>query len=111
MREQRIHDTPFVRAGLKPAPKDGRDAMQRVAQSLSDLIECYIRLIDLDNEVRDLFGYIAVSNPEKKHICNESREVVVRKFITEYVNYVTELTDTLERIRSSFGLNDPHRDR
>ena len=86
------------------APSGHLEAKERVVYTLSELIKTYTELIALDNEVRDLFGYIAVSDPTKKHICNESRELVVRKFIAEYANYIPELSDLLDRIKEDFGL-------
>lgn len=85
-------------------PANAAEAKQRAARSLSELIKTYIRLIALDNEVRDLLGYIAVADPTHKHICNESREIVVRKFIAEYANYVPELSDLLDRLKENFDL-------
>lgn len=86
------------------APADHIEAKKRAVYTLSELIKTYTELIALDNEVRDLFGYIAVADPTKKHICNESRELVVRKFIAEYANYIPELSDLLDRIKEDFGL-------
>lgn len=86
-------------------PADAAEAKQRAIYSLSELIKTYIRLIALDNEVRDLLGYIAVADPSKKHICNESRELIVRKFIAEYANYVPELSDLLDRLKENFDLD------
>ena len=86
------------------APADVLEAEKRAVYTLSELIKTYIELIALDNEVRDLFGYIAVADPTKKHICNESRELVVRKFIAEYANYIPELSDLLDRLRENFNL-------
>lgn len=85
-------------------PSGHLEAKERAVYALSELIKTYTELIALDNEVRDLFGYIAVSDPTKKHICNESRELVVRKFIAEYANYIPELSDLLDRIKEDFGL-------
>lgn len=103
--EERPSDyTPHRVDHRRRPPADAAEAKQRVAYSLSELIKTYIRLIALDNEVRDLLGYIAVADPTQKHICNESREIVVRKFIAEYANYVPELSDLLDRLKENFDL-------
>ena len=94
------------KCGNEQETPDERDAMKRAVTLLDDLIHTYMKLIRVDNEVRDLMGYIAVAFPEKKHLCNETREVVVRKFIAEYANYIPELSDVLDRLKADFGIKD-----
>lgn len=94
------------KCGSEQDAPDERDAMKRAVNLLDDLIHTYMKLIRVDNEVRDLMGYIAVAFPDKKHLCNETREVVVRKFIAEYANYIPELSDVLDRLKADFGIED-----
>lgn len=94
------------KCGNEQEAPDERRSMYRAVELMEDLIRTYMKLIRVDNEVRDMMGYIAVAFPEKKHLCNETREVIVRKFIAEYANYIPELSDVLDRLRADFGVED-----
>lgn len=94
------------KCGNEQEAPDERNSMVRAVILLDDLIHTYMKLIRVDNEVRDMMGYIAVTFPEKKHLCNETREVVVRKFIAEYANYIPELSDVLDRLKADFDVKD-----
>lgn len=94
------------KCGNEQDAPDERNAMFRAVELLEDLIHTYMKLIRVDNEVRDLMGYISIAFPDKKHLCNETREIVVRKFIAEYANYIPELSDVLDRLKADFGIED-----
>ncbi len=94
------------KCGNEQRAPDERGSMKRAVVLMEDLIRTYMKLIRVDNEVRDMMGYIAVAFPDKKHLCNETREVIVRKFIAEYANYIPELSDVLDRLRADFDIED-----
>ena len=94
------------KCGHEQEAPDERGSMKRAVVLMEDLIRTYMKLIRVDNEVRDMMGYIAVAFPDKKHLCNETREVIVRKFIAEYANYIPELSDVLDRLRADFEIEE-----